>query len=261
MSDQTGFMTRIGNWLKGGGGGGPTDASGDLPLQHADENGDNGASPTGTIIHPVDTSRSTFLRPWAKRDGAIVQLQEGFSALTGLMGAVKDNLERQNDRQAEMMQLLGNLPEVLKSIPESGAAQTETLRAIAEQIKYQNAQQAQLGDVLEKLTESGGDQRETLDTLRQRVESLNEHDRNIADSLGSVGQAMQTVSRTSHTSAQVLEQMRDNINSREGELQRLLTKQGARYTTMLAIAIFLSIAALAAVCVMGYIMLNKIGVR
>jgi hypothetical protein len=65
------------------------------------------------------------------------------------------------------------------------------------------------------------------------------------------------VSRTSHTSAQVLEQMRDNINSREGELQRLMQKQSARYTTMLAIAIFLSIAALAAVCVIGYLVINK----
>jgi fatty acid desaturase len=51
--------------------------------------------------------------------------------------------------------------------------------------------------------------------------------------------------------------MRDNVNSRDGELQRLMHKQGARFTTMLAIAIFLSIAALVAVCVMGYLVIMK----
>jgi len=51
----------------------------------------------------------------------------------------------------------------------------------------------------------------------------------------------------------VLEQMRDNINSRDGELERILHKQGNRFTTLLAIAIFLSIAALVAVGVIGYL--------
>ena len=55
--------------------------------------------------------------------------------------------------------------------------------------------------------------------------------------------------------------MRDNINSRDGELERILHRQGSRFTTMLAVAIFLSIAALVAVGVIGYIgfeALNKV---
>ena len=87
--------------------------------------------------------------------------------------------------------------------------------------------------------------------------TLGDHDKSIAENLNQVGAAMQTVSHHSKTSSEVLEQMRDNINSREGELQRILHKQGSRYTTMLAIAIFLSIAALAAVCVIGYLVILK----
>jgi hypothetical protein len=85
------------------------------------------------------------------------------------------------------------------------------------------------------------------------VETLSQHDEAMANNLSSVGSAMQAVSKNSHTSAQVLEQMRDNINSRDGELERILNKQGSRFTTMLAIAIFLSIAALVAVGVIGYL--------
>jgi hypothetical protein len=263
MSDQPGFFSRLGSFFKGGGS--SKSATAELPIdpngitegENGIATGSAGSNGAGQFFHPVEATRSTFLRPWAKRDAAIVQLQEGFTALTGLMGAVKESLEKQNQRQDELIQVLGDLPDVLRSIPASGAAQTETLKAIASQIKEQNTHQQKLGQILEKVSETGGNQREILDSLKQRVETLGDHDRTIAASLNNVGSAMETVSRTSHTSAQVLEQMRDNINSREGELQRMMHKQGARYTTMLAIAIFLSIAALAAVCVIGFLLLTK----
>ena len=51
---------------------------------------------------------------------------------------------------------------------------------------------------------------------------------------------MQTVSRNSQASAQVLEQLRDNIDNRDGQLERVLHRQATRFTTMLAMAIFLS---------------------
>ena len=64
---------------------------------------------------------------------------------------------------------------------------------------------------------------------------------------------MQSVTKNSHTSAQVLEQLRDNINKRDGELERIMQRQGTRFTTLLAVAIFLSIAALVAVSIIGYL--------
>ena len=111
MNDQAGFFSRIGRLFKGG-----PKATAELPDLQGDEHtatatagSDNGSSPhgsatghnTGAIFHSVEATRSTFLRPWAKRDNAINQLQEGFSALTGLMGAVKDSLDKQNQRQDE----------------------------------------------------------------------------------------------------------------------------------------------------------------
>jgi chromosome segregation ATPase len=252
MSDQPGFFTRLGTWFK------PVTKNSDPALLEG--NGDDrfGRSHGDNGPVSVDVSRNTFLRPWAKRDAAIHQLQDGFSALTGLMSAIKDSLEKHGSRQDELMKALGDLPDMLRSIPESGAAQTETLKAIAEQIKYQNVQQAQLADILEKVAQTGGDQRQMLDGVRERLENLGEHDRNITESLSSVGTAMHQVSRSSQTSAQVLEQMRDNTDSREGELQRLLHKQSVRYTTMLAVSIFLAIAALVAVCIMGYLVMTKL---
>ncbi len=246
---QMNLITRIGGWFKKSNR--PEDNrldNGDLPL--SDHAGDHG----GTQL--VET-RTSFLRPWAKRDAAIHNLQEGFSTLTDLMSSIKDNLERQNVRQSELAQYLSSLPQVLEMMPESNRMQGEALKAIHQQLASHSAQQEKLSDILDKLHSGGGEQREMIEQLQQRVETVNQNDQALAEHLQGVGAAMQSVSKSSSTSTQVLENMRDNINSRDGQLERILHKQNTRFTTMLAVAIFISIVALAAVCVMGYLLIMK----
>ena len=246
MSEQTTLFSRIGGWFKKSNRSDNGRMGGDLPLN------DHQANNTSVVV-----TRSSFLRPWAKRDAAIQQLQDGFSTLTDLMGGIRENLERQNARQAELMQYLSSLPQVLEQLPESNRMQGEALKAIHQQLASQNAQQSKLSEILERVAETGGQQRELIEDLAERVETVKANDETIASHLQSVGEAMQSVSRNSHDSSQVLQNMRDNLNSRDGQLERILHRQNTRFTTMLAIAIFLSISALAAVCVVGYLLIIK----
>jgi DNA repair exonuclease SbcCD ATPase subunit len=238
MTEQTTLLSRIGRWFK------RDNENGDQPI-------DRPASPTTAL----DT-RTTFLRPWAKRDAAIQHLQEGFTTLTDLMGAIRDNLEKQNQRQDELMNALTQLPQMLESLPESNRMQGETLKAIHQQIESQSSQQQRLGDILNKIGTTTGEQKQMVDALRTRVEDLHKADTSIAEYLNNVGSSLKDVSQNSASTTQVLSSMRDNIDARDGQLERVLHKQGSRFTIMLATAIFLSIAALVAVCVMGYLMLN-----
>jgi methyl-accepting chemotaxis protein len=237
----SGFFTRLGSWFRRG-------------------NASNGALDGSQLIDPshgtaIET-RTSFLRPWARRDQAINQLQDGFTTLTDLMSTVRDNLERQNRRQEELVQYLSHLPEALQALPESNRMHGEALKAIGQQLENQTTQQQRLADILDKLNTKGLEDREVLEEVRERVETMRQTDQAISENLQSVGSAMQTINRSSQTSAQVLEQMRDNIDSRDGQLERILHRQGTRFTTMLAIAIFLSIAALTAVTVIGYLMIT-----
>lgn len=239
--DQVSLFSRIGRWFRGS-----SRPNGDLPLEQST-----------TEIQQVDGAQSTFLRPWAKRDAAISNLQESFTVLTDLIGTIKENLERQNQRQDELIGYLSHLPEALASIPEGQKMQSETLRTLAQQIQQQSAQQSQVADVLEKVGDAHVAQKDILENLRQRVDAVAEHDETMAEHLKFVGAAMQTVSHNSESSAQVLRQMRDNANTRDGEMERILHRQNTRFTTMLAVSIFIAIAALAAVAVMGYLVVTR----
>ena len=239
---QTTLFNRIGRWFRPGSGAART------------ENGDQ-HQVVGEPHSPgtaLDT-RTTFLRPWAKRDAAISQLQEGFTTLTDLMGSIRDNLEKQNTRQEELLNALQQLPAVLQSIPENNRMQNETLQAIRGQMEGQSAQQQKLGEILNHIGKTTTEQRQMVDALRGRVEDLHKADTTIADYLNNVGSALKDVSQNSASTSQVLSQMRDNINERDDQLERVLHRQGTRFTTMLAVAIVISVAALVGVGVFAYL--------
>jgi len=245
---QTSFFSRIGSWFRKG-----SRPEGELPLSPNDGGEIASALRPGTAIEP----RSTFLRPWAKRDAAIDNMHNGISALANLMGSIRDNLEKQSGRQEELLKYMSHLPEALASLPEGTRIQSETLTAMRSQIEQQNAHQTKLAEILDRIAQADAEQGNTLKALDQNMTTLREHDRAISENLNTVGSAMQSVSTTTQASTQVLQQMRDNQAARDGELERILHRQGNRFTTMLAVAIFLSIAALSAVAVMGWLMLQK----
>src|SRR5271170_3492418 len=61
---------------------------------------------------PAETPepRASVLRPWRRQNETMVQMQQGFSALTELMGSIRQNLETQNRRQEELISHLSALP-------------------------------------------------------------------------------------------------------------------------------------------------------
>src|SRR5437016_1787005 len=91
--------------------------------------------------------RSTFLRPWARRDAAINHLQEGFNTLTDLMSGIKDNLDKQSERHAELVNYLSHLPQLAQELPEANRVHGETLKAIQQQIEGQSSQHERLSEI------------------------------------------------------------------------------------------------------------------
>lgn len=217
-------------------------------------NGGNGQDEHGPSVavemHPMT------LRPWRKNTAAIAQLQDGFHSLTDLMDEIRQNMVAQGRRQDELIGYLSALPKLMETIPENNRLQGETLKAIHEQLQRHGEQEQTLGEILEKLSESGGEQRDLLEGLRERVETLNHQDKAMADSLGSVSVALEQASRHSAVGTQVLESLRENLKSRDGDLQRVLQRQNVRFTTLLTVAICVSITAVAAVLVMAYTMMH-----
>src|SRR5437763_12175682 len=86
MNETKNVFSKIGDWFRGANGR-------EMDLRPDD--------PQQQIVR-----RNSFFRPWARRDAAINNLQNGFVTLTDLMSAIKDNLERQDHRNEELLNVL-----------------------------------------------------------------------------------------------------------------------------------------------------------
>jgi hypothetical protein len=251
MDEQSGFLNKIKRIFRR-----QPDIHSDLPLLQGDQPPAPADDPTGNgqrTLAPT-TSRVSIFRPWARRDAAISNLQSGFVQLNGLMGAIKDHLEAQGQRHDQLISHLSHLPKVMDLIPETSRVQSETLKAIHQQLEQQNISQRQLANILERISQTGGDQRKILDSLRERMDMLNEHDQVIADNLTGFGAAMQSVSRNSQTSAQVLEQLRDNMARRDDQIETILKSYNSRFIILLSVVSFFAIGAFLSVI---YLLWNR----
>jgi hypothetical protein len=249
--DQHTFMGRLGSWFRKSSTAqevAPTTEETDVTSTFLGGGGDNNDQ-GGRDLEP----RTTFLRPWAKRENAIDGLQRGVSALSDLLTSLRDNMERQSQRQEELLGHLASLPEALRAIPEASRTQSEALQAIHTQMERQAGQTEKLSEVLDKMTEADGQQAQTMQAIQRTFASLGDHEQVISQNMQSLGTALESMSGNSHASANVLEKLRDNTARRDGELERVIKRQNIRFTTMLTVAIVLSVAALTAVSVFGYL--------
>lgn len=274
-----GLMSRVGGWFRRGN-------------RAADAAGPDAPVPGTTELVSAD-DRPSLLRPFARRDNAIQNLQKGFESFNGLIGTINTNLQDQGRRQDELIGYLSHLPEAIKGIPETnrlqveslkaisarldqqsdlqvetvkaisarldqqGELQVESLKAISARFDQQSEQQGMIVEVLGKMADNDVQQRQTTEAVRDRMEAVAEQNKNIAENLTTVGEAMQTVSQSTSASTEVLTQLRDNFDRRDGQIERILHKQASRFTVLLVVAIALSVAALVAVGVVGYQLMNR----
>lgn len=201
--------------------------------------------------------RSTFVRPRASVESVMASVQEGFTTLTELMEGIRANLKENSDKQQEVLEYLAHLPDVVRSIPEQGRIHTEALKTVHQQLALQQEAQSRLAEALQHISQTGVAQREAIDDLQDRLERMRQTDQQISDNLAAVGAAMGEMSKSSSLSAGVLAEMRDGSAARDRDLERVLHRQGQRFTVMLSVAILLSVGALVAVTIVGYLMLKQ----
>lgn len=248
MPEQTGLLSRITSLFGGRRGRVDVDldASSRLPLDGSDQ----------AAAQQLIDGRGSIFRPWAKRDHALQNLSESFVSLTRLMSAIRESLERQHDRQDELIRLLGQLPAVIETIPESNRTQAEALRGIYQQLASQNNAQSTIGEVLNRIVDSNGEQRKLIDALHDQLDGLRQTDASISDNLVSVGTAMQALGSNSQTSAQVLQQVQDGLRQRDEAVQAILERQNQRFNFILWLSVVLAITTIVSLVMVTYIALR-----
>ncbi len=187
----------------------------------------------------------------SRREDAVASLQKGVDALSSILVAVRENLERQSRRQDELAGYLSCLPQAQQS-------QAQALASIAESLLRQGEREQQIGQVLTRMTEASGSQREALESIGARMNDLGQHNQAISENLRQVGASLEAVGRSSQSSTAALGRLHEELASRNTEIEQLLACQNWRVSLMLIVAVVLSVAAAIGVSVVGFLLLRRL---
>lgn len=221
LAGQSTFFSRLGGWFKRSAGQGSAQ-------ERATSSAESSQGPADVpVVAGTLETRSTFLRPWTRRDATVEQLQTGMLAISEVMGTIRCALERQAKRQDE----------------------------IVEQIERQGMQHSQVARVLDRISKADGERRRALEAIVDRVDWINRNEHNLTQNLTNVGIMLQSLDRHSDISAQVLREIRDGMHQQEKKLYGRIRSQN-RLTILLMTGILLSIGALAATGMLGYFGFN-----
>lgn len=214
----------------------------------------------GQTETPTALARRPFF-PWNRREDDLSALQGQLTSMAALMTSMRQYLDQQNARHDELLTYLSQLSQALQAIPDSSRVQGETLRVLHQQIAFQNAQHKQLFEMVRKISDHSSTQHDIAELLRDRVETLYKNDQELVQTIRSMGQAMDTVSNRSQTNGLVLDRLRDNLVSRDGELERAIHRENYWVRGTLLITAVVAAAALViavAISIYSYSAISKV---
>src|SRR5688572_11238672 len=144
-------------------------------------------------------------------------------------------------------------------------------RQSSEQATRHEAQQERLATILQGLTFADEARGEATLLLAQQLDAMRGQGLEITQGLGRFGDevarlganltdfgaSVQTAARTSEAGATVIKDIREELARRESKLEQALTRNNTRFTSMLAVAITTSVAAMTSVVVIAYLLLSR----
>lgn len=180
------------------------------------------------------------------------QLEVGSQAQAASLAAMREQIARASTAQSEELLALR------EQLADGSSAQAQSLQNIRDQIAQGSAAQVRLCAALERLGSIQEGTGDALSSISRRIDQMDARDAAFTASMEKVSDAMQTVSRASETGAIVLERVETSISSRDEGVNRTLEKNQGKFNALMAVAISVSVAALATVGGIAYLVITKI---
>jgi dsDNA-specific endonuclease/ATPase MutS2 len=201
------------------------------------------------LARPVRKSGFLRLSNFLSRPSSPAGPSHDVSNLADLLSAMRESVDRQNQRQDELLTYLSQVPKALEHLPENTRVQAESLAGIRQFLENQSSTSRQMSVILDKVGQATVDQRKILDSVRQRLDTLHESDQKVAEHFSSFAGALATSSDTTRLAGEMLKALETNIRQRDEALERILNIQQRRHTILMTAAVILSAASLVATAI------------
>jgi hypothetical protein len=171
---------------------------------------------------PPAVQKETWLsrwRPGSKRDRQIAWLQAGYSETLDLMRSIRQHLDRQEDVQVKMANILDRLPESM--------------------------------DGLKSVNKAAEQQVVVLGLLRQQIEANVHHDQKLVESMDKFNQTLGLMDETSRNSGRTVTDLINKAKNSETLLREVIDRSERRFVFVTTLFVLVIVAAAAAFYYLG----------
>ncbi|XAL98103.1 hypothetical protein OT109_10895 [Phycisphaeraceae bacterium D3-23] len=190
-----------------------------------------------------DGTTEVVKREENSREAVINELRQGYTELVDTMSAVRTHMEDQARRSDRVLEVIEQLPEVMRSIPESNHRQNETLAGLTQSLESQNHSTEELTRALGGLADATRQQEQSMNGMHDRLnntlsqtEAVNHE---MAAGIDKMSGAIEGVHEDQRTGREVLAEI-------AGQSQR-------QQKHLMAMTGITSAVAIAALCIAGYV--------
>ncbi|MFI4860115.1 MAG: hypothetical protein ACIAXF_05470 [Phycisphaerales bacterium JB063] len=191
----------------------------------------------------ADGTTEVVKREENSREAVINELRQGYTELVDTMAAVRTHMEDQSRRSDRILEVIEQLPDVMRSIPEATHRQNETLSGLSQSLQTQNKSTEELTRALGGLADATRQQEQSLagmhDRLNNTLSQTEAVNHEMAAGIDKVSGAIEGVHEDQRTGRAVLAEI-------AGQSQR-------QQKHLMAMTGITSAVAIAALCIAGYV--------
>ncbi len=234
------LWTRIGHWMN------PFQRDDTLPeLARMPVNGAAGKQPSAAqepAAGPaVEIPRRVM--PWRRREEVIDRLQQGYDTVLELVESIQGHLSRQNQRNDQVTELLAEMTNGLREVPQAARQQAESVGQLASQMAISNRHSQTIISTLDDLPRSAAAQRQALDSIATQLGSSSCATEKLTERLDSIGGLVERLGDALQEQVRTLKAVQLATRHQESQIISIHQAQNRRFNILMAVVAVTAVAA------------------
>lgn len=157
-------------------------------------------------------------------------LSEAFNKLIEKLEGINENLSSQSLRQDDLIRKMNDLPEILKTFPESAENHRKLIETISEEIKSRELKDEQFLEAVEKIPAESGKQTQTLSEMSRKLSVSAEVDVQLSENFSRFNDTLTRLNDNAVNQTNSILQMNATFTASDNYLKHIISKHNSRFT-------------------------------
>lgn len=250
--EKASIWKRVGSWLRRN-----PEPVGTGPMERVDAEGvlvegqeeERASEADGAVL---GENEGNSLTTRSRRDPQLAALEDGFGRLVDVLEAINENVVGQREETGQLQEKMGQLLAKLPDAKEQQAAWQE----LSGELRSQGQRQHRMAEQVSRLPEMTQQQVGKLGEIAEQLETAGQTQGRMLESFRRFDNSMEGVTNAAGVQTATLREMQTTAQRGQDQLADLLHRQNRRLTWYFVGAVVLSLAALAGVGVVAWLVLR-----